>query len=306
MDDGRLARWAGAYRAVGCRPLDPEERAAIEALLRRSERSRRLAVQIPTTVVAGALGLTALGYGMQWWGLVMWVLAFFSIVIGPPVWLDGVKAVKLHSAELEDGRVEAFATEPGAPPQPPFEALRGSGRVLSWNGVPARKRQFVHAVSVASPPKTRRSASMPMRIAAIHPSAAGALAERTLSDDEHRELASIVHGLSPLRNPLALVGWVYVGALAANGLSRTAEDPSHLVVGAIFSALWIFISTLLSRRFSLYRRLSRDLVQGVTYASTSSGVTLRTGRGELVDAEFLPHSRALWTVEGEPATWRRG
>lgn len=312
VDEERFARWVGECRSVGCRLLTPEERVAVETRRMRSQRRRRLAAQIPAILIAADLGVIALGYGLLWWGVCAGLVAFLSLAIAPLVWRDMDKDVKRSSAELEDGRVEAFvAPEPTdselpGRTQPPFETLRGSGRVLTWDGAPERKPRFAYVVSVAKAPAARHRPVMPLRIAEFQSSTGGALSERALSADERQELAGMIDRLSLRRRPNAVIGWAYVGGIGLANLVRQPKEPSAALAGLALVALWIIISFFLGKRLLLRRRLTLDLARGVTHAPASSSASLRTNHGVFFDAEFLPYSGVLWTSEGQPATWRRG
>lgn len=113
--------------------------------------------------------------------------------------------------------------------------------------------------------------------------------QRRLTEDEVAELKVYQPFVEPENIILTAVG--LIGAVLAR-----ATLVVSLCLGAVGIVHGLVVVLVCLRR----RRMARDIAGGVVTI-----IRIRNAAGELgVAHEYLPHSRTLWTLAGQPSEWR--
>ena len=131
--------------------------------------------------------------------------------------------------------------------------------------------------------------------------------QRELSTAERNELARIVKDLRrPIWPAILLTLWF---SLVAGGYLISGRTPES---GDLLRVTFLGVVALLNdvvyiTRLNRARRMAEDLRQGILLILryvTKAAPTDETDGDSVQDIEVLPRSRATWTEQGKPASWR--
>jgi hypothetical protein len=326
-----VTRWINDFESAGEEPLPPEQQELLRASLRRSQARRVLYVALSFLALFSCFG--TMMYAASWsdaapaWLAAILLPAMFLFPFMILKWRDEGRRIRNNRRDLETGFCERFElrdplqlfrhedeetsedeeqlddneedSEEAAPPaekSPQLFLLKPSERLLLPDG---RITELPFPVAEVA---ERRLAPVPEGFPRpLHANPAGTTFSdrRALSHEEVAELAQLA--TVPYRRYGCLFGmtiWLSAGLLVQL-LNPSSQPPSPFayVLGGLVLLGWLqFLRAALARR-----RLRQDLTGGyVVVVQPDPHPEVR-----LENLEWLPTSRAIWTVNGQPAPWRR-
>ena len=326
-------RWCAGLPWLGERRLTPAEREAIEAVARRELRRWGASLGVTAILVAAPILFIALRlprYHEPADALLYAGTLFGSLTIAGISMLrarDRWRARSRFLSDLAVGTVDEFGgvVDATALSDPESRALIDAGMLVQgrpdeqriavltvtrsvvhrdprrgWCALPVRVR------AVAAAPAYAMRAPVPREIASAH-DPHQQLVKRSLNAaerDELRRYIGQVRRLWPFALFLAFYGAICM--LLFLGWLRSSDRPTfNALVPLIGLAL---MSQNAMRLVHAYRRagqFSRDLATGwAVMLEQRRDVDDAPAPPSLPGREFLPHSGALWTQNGRPASWR--
>ncbi len=317
-NDEGMVLWCAGLPCVGRDALDAAERQAL-----RRDAMRRLTVGLvcyPLGVLFLVAGIAALAvlpnpalespllFGST--AAILFLLTGWLLLVGD----DGVRRSKQLRDDLRAGvrlRFAGVLSEP-LPEEPTLEMLQacgllqigppqtidvlpGSKRILRVNGRrPAGWLTAECPATVAQPASARIIAQWLDPVDPYDPEVRGG--RRELTEEEKGELRRTLRRAwqRPLPLALLLTAWM-VGTVAL--CRHTGGWPDGLAGGVLLAllSLTLYVDGYVLHCLHRALRLRRDLAQGtVTMISAAEQLT-----------EWLSGSHLPWTINGQPAAWRK-
>jgi len=286
-----LERWIDQYQFVGRRSLSDDEKEFLDSQISTARDPSNCFVT-GLCAAATATLLVACGTGLIDRGLFGPILAlsivFASIV--PLEWMQQLKAYREAMADIRLGDVEIFRTTPTSLRESWIVLLPRSHRLLSREGEFVRARIYLRVNGVAlRRPRSVRPFPAQFAMTGGHISPV-----RTLNSFEKKELAGLLAkrcGWQWLL-PSLLWGWTLIGLSYGNEFgfsSLTTIRVSLLTISAVSLTAYY-----LNRRRRM-ESVRHDLRRGTVICEQAGDFKF----------EHLVNSDLLWTVDSNPASWRK-
>lgn len=273
-------------------------------------KAQRLALPVWLSWVATLpvfVALCVVGEDGSSWAALGIVAGVVWLAFSPLMLRDARRAATESQRDLDLGKVEIFEWQVpadfGDAPRHALEVLRASGRIIGGGTRPTRRLARVIVSEVAA---SRSDVGAPVFPRQITLNAAGDSVERirSLSGGELDELKSFCGKLGRFPYLWAAVGlcWVIMTLTSALAHTRDRSDWSlTLLLGALIAVTW-------NRRIKLLRlkaRLDKDIQAAIVEEKSPDRYPHPAGAKLPAIVEVLPNSNAVWTVDGEPAGWRK-
>jgi hypothetical protein len=300
-----LERWVSNYKSVGERELTEQER----ALLQRIAAKARvwvlpLGLSWAASLVAFVAALALVDDTPGWAGLIV-LAAVVWLAVSPPAFFAAKRAASDATRDLASGRVEVFEWQANVYAEEPRKSLavtRGSSRIIAGEGVP-RKYAGVRVSEVAATASSDKGAAFPRRLA-FSLGGGGIEPIRALSGGEMDELRSFskkLGGFPYIPGALCLCWFGLAASSAFSGGRDRVDWALTLLLGVLIALSW-------HRRIKLLRlkaRLDKDIEAAIVEEKSPERYPHPPGTRLPQAVEVLPNSNAVWTVDGEPAGWRK-
>ncbi|MGZ8852868.1 MAG: hypothetical protein ACXW2X_05690 [Thermoanaerobaculia bacterium] len=293
--------WYDGLPVVASRELIATELTELKE--QRSDMIRSSSLFALTGALVAALVIIILNMSFGWtWIVVFGAMRATSALIGNQRWVSPRRLFRLrrdidermvyvcegHSGDaLIDSRFEERLT---------LEVLPLSSLIWRLNGTPLNAPRFAPVSRTTTPPPHAAYAANFVQPVDDHDHVF--LHRRPLSAEEIAELDRYAPRVQLVNAALALVaivGTVATFTLALQGRLNTLFAPFA------FGVLSVWISTKLWRAWRERRHIAADLEAAYVLI-----IRVREENGDLSPAEeYLPLSRALWTVNGAPSRWRK-
>ena len=310
-----ISVWCVGLPLESRRPLTPEECAELHHESRRDQwRGIAAIVLIPVMSFAfmlmGAL-TSLLSIPDELSGGVALIAGFILLPIAILKANDWFGARKLARRDLKAGTVSRFVGSIGLLIGPQvIEVLDGSDRLWRRNLSLVKQSTILPRTEAAATPDFAAIAAEWVQPLAPGQPDAPYVSDREMTGTEQTELNGIIRRLRWDRwvwlvamNLLVVV--ILIGAADAG----RGPDPNSVVFVVLLFGSTAYGDYRWLRRLQLASSLTRDLRVGRILIAR---MPLPPGSDEThapalsAPEEFLPHSQALWTVDGLPAPWRRG
>lgn len=321
MKNTAQERWFGEYQSVSERPLREDERAAIS---KEVEKFRVRSKWLKAAAIAGLicfvipLGLSPfIGTGGIW----LVVPGAIALLYGSLNVRDAKRTAALFQSELDSGKVEQFEIPLDNRPLPAFdiagpeggekpviwrfEAYSPTGRLVRVPDDP--KGELILGIKdVAQAPARLNIETFPSKLI-VEPSdsqAAGSV--RPLAQAEIQEINAIRASFSPKHSQLAVLAFLYCSFGAVFLPFQKEEDPQLRFGGSVAYGV-VAVLVLFFNRSKIWNfiKLRQDARQAEAYILPHDHEIYQVG-GARGTIEYLPHSKLVWTINGEPAWWRKG
>jgi hypothetical protein len=327
-----FARWVLDFRSVGERVMGDLDR---EVLSRRIARARVIARRFRLLIWIASLGfLPSLAIAASFDAVAsMTIVVAYMLLLGPSIlWFRDAKLLLgTLEADLGYSRIERFerAKVPdGAGPEVEPDSEKPKGRrawredeflldpdvtwfeiypksfvVAQFEGFLPKRRMSVTVYDIGSAPAMSPDTPFPAR---LHVSPLGTVDPRLARPLSQAELQELQRN-APRKVPVAatlLLAWTGYAAIAL--ASQSMGDIKMLAFASFFGALFVLGLAAMAASLLVSHRHRRDLRDSVVVKGTGRIHEGDDAIGRLVEAEVLPNSRRPWTIDGEPAPWRRG
>lgn len=293
--------WYDGLPVVSSRELSTSE--VVELEEQRSNMIRSSSLFALIVALAGVLVVIILNVSLGWtWILLLSAMRGAFTLIGQQRWYSPRRLFGLRR-DIDEGKVYVCEGPSGdALISSPFEermtleVLPRSSLIWRINGTLPPAPRFAPVSRTTTPPPHAAYAANFVRPVDEHDHVL--LHRRPLSGEEIAELDQYAPHVQIVNVALALVaiaGTVLTSALFLQGRLNTFLAPFA------FAFLSVWISTRLWRAWRERRHIAKDLEAAYVLI-----IRIREQSGDLSEAEeYLPVSRALWTVNGEPSRWRK-
>lgn len=313
-------RWFGEYQSVGERPLREDERADI---LREVEKFRALTKWLGIAVVLGLL-CWVVGFGLSpfigTWGVWLIIPGTIAILYGSLNARDAKRAAAFFQSELDAGKVEQFEIPLDNRPMPGFEienarpvkpmiwrfeAFSPTGRLVRVPDDPKGELVLDIRGVAQTPTKSERSA-FPTKLIVESSVSQSVASVRTLTSAEVNEINAFRDRFSPRHCQFAVLAFLYCSFGAVFLPFQINEDlqlrvGGSMAYGVIAALIWFFNRTKIWN----FVQLRKDTRQAEAYVVPLEHEIYRL-EGIRGTVEYLPNSKFVWTIDGEPAWWRKG
>ena len=300
-----MERWVSNYKSVGERGLTEEERALLSRIALKARHwvwplGLSWGVAFVTFVAICATVDETPGLA----GLAI-LIAIVWLAISPPAFFAARRASADAKRDLADGGIEVFewqADVTGEESRRRLEVTRGSSRIIAGSGM-ARRYTRVRVSEIAPAGTNEKVGSFPRRLTfnlgggSIEPI-------RALTCGEMEELRSFSAKLGGFPYVPAAVFVCWLGLAASTALSGGRDRVDWgltLLLGALIVLSWHRRIKMLS----LKARLDRDIDGAIVEEKSPERYPHPAGARLPQAVEVLPNSNAVWTVDGEPAGWRK-
>jgi hypothetical protein len=313
--------WANGVPRESVRPLSEAERAEVEALqTNQSRRGWLLTLGAPLSVVGLILLISLMISASQSTtgatNITVGILALLLMVgvLVAPVCLglaarDHFRRARTLGRDLRAGSIELyqFSSQTGVGTTP-VEILP-SGLIWRSDGWRTEKWETVNRVETAAPPEFAAIAAEWLEPVPGSEMEGLHLGHRELSQAELADLRRYLRRLvlRPAIPAVLLSAWAGMGVTASLLHGRLPQG-FHLVNFAWVSGLAAVSLFHLAKALRVAFRLRRDQVIGrviiVRQAMPETAEGGSPAGAMSPPAEYLPESRWVWTVDGQPAPWR--
>lgn len=314
-DDGR-ERWIGDYRSIGRTPLDQELRQHLGELHRKS---RRFVVIVYLLIPVAVIVTQPLTLPYKPWDMGTFILPWIVGLCALPVSMCIANRANIRRKwarrNLRVGRIERFEPSPQAIAH--TQALRAIGRIPKTDLGPAFLDVYCADETLARVGDKilyePASAGIAVTAASLRNAASLVHSTRRLSETELEELragAKKVRYAAPMWAFALLVGG-FILILYLVGVNQMVYPVVAVISLAMFARLWgvrrrarsIKLQMISAVEIGVVELLERD--EAVARLRAAGQATTFDDLGVFERAEVLSGTLIPWTVDGEPAPWRR-